>query len=177
MRLTFFSTTRSQLIRTAASQTSSFRVWWTWLTKPQRNFPSYSLFLFGFFLINDKKRFAYKREVRIEAAQKTLTPYGGRLAFQLPGGSWLLVHLKDKAKIRNKKRWSQVMYMYYLLGYKYFSDLNSMDKHYSHIKPKSSSSDFHFTGFGSLLNNIDSKLRVKVRKISFFKKVFLLICK
>lgn len=30
----------------------------------------------------------------------------------------MIAHLKDKKKIRAKKRWSQVMYMYYLLGHK-----------------------------------------------------------
>lgn len=30
----------------------------------------------------------------------------------------MIAHLKDKNKIRHKKRWSQVMYMYYLLGYR-----------------------------------------------------------
>ncbi|XP_029674249.1 chitin synthase chs-2-like isoform X2 [Formica exsecta] len=43
------------------------------------------------------------------------TPYGGRLVWTLPQ---LVVHLKDKNKIRHRKRWSQVMYMYYLLGYR-----------------------------------------------------------
>uniref|UniRef100_A0A3B5LPW2 chitin synthase n=1 Tax=Xiphophorus couchianus TaxID=32473 RepID=A0A3B5LPW2_9TELE len=46
------------------------------------------------------------------------TPYGGRLMFVLPEGNMLYVHLKDKGRIRNKKRWSQIMYMYYLLGWK-----------------------------------------------------------
>ncbi|XP_076826575.1 chitin synthase 1 [Brachyhypopomus gauderio] len=46
------------------------------------------------------------------------TPYGGRLIFVLPEGNMLYVHLKDKSLIRNKKRWSQIMYMYYLLGWK-----------------------------------------------------------
>ncbi|XP_035508265.1 chitin synthase 1 [Morone saxatilis] len=46
------------------------------------------------------------------------TPYGGRLMFVLPEGNMLYVHLKDKTLIRNKKRWSQIMYMYYLLGWK-----------------------------------------------------------
>ncbi|XP_036439164.1 chitin synthase 1 [Colossoma macropomum] len=46
------------------------------------------------------------------------TPYGGRLVFVLPEGNMLYVHLKDKQLIRNKKRWSQIMYMYYLLGWK-----------------------------------------------------------
>ncbi|XP_070689214.1 chitin synthase 1 [Pempheris klunzingeri] len=46
------------------------------------------------------------------------TPYGGRLMFVMPDGNMLYVHLKDKSLIRNKKRWSQIMYMYYLLGWK-----------------------------------------------------------
>nr|XP_020471317.1 uncharacterized protein LOC109969026 [Monopterus albus] len=46
------------------------------------------------------------------------TPYGGRLIFVLPEGNMLYIHLKDKSLIRNKKRWSQIMYMYYLLGWK-----------------------------------------------------------
>lgn len=46
------------------------------------------------------------------------TPYGGRLVWTLPGRTKMIAHLKDKAKIRPKKRWSQVMYMYYLLGYR-----------------------------------------------------------
>ncbi|XP_015109350.1 chitin synthase chs-2 [Diachasma alloeum] len=45
-------------------------------------------------------------------------PYGGRLEWMLPGKTPLTVHLKDKNKIRHRKRWSQVMYMYYLLGYR-----------------------------------------------------------
>ncbi|KAL1421019.1 hypothetical protein MTO96_004376 [Rhipicephalus appendiculatus] len=45
------------------------------------------------------------------------TPYGGRLVWTMPGRNGLVVHLKDRSLIRNKKRWSQVMYMYYLLGH------------------------------------------------------------
>ena len=46
------------------------------------------------------------------------TPYGGRIVWTLPGKTRIVCHLKDKAKIRHKKRWSQCMYMYYLLGYR-----------------------------------------------------------
>ena len=46
------------------------------------------------------------------------TPYGGRLIWQLPGNTKIICHLKDKNKIRHKKRWSQIMYMYYFLGHK-----------------------------------------------------------
>ncbi|XP_034938780.1 chitin synthase chs-2-like [Chelonus insularis] len=48
-------------------------------------------------------------------------PYGGVLEWILPGKNKLIVHLKDKNKIRHRKRWSQVMYMYYLLGYRLIS--------------------------------------------------------
>ncbi|KAJ3593437.1 hypothetical protein NHX12_005772 [Muraenolepis orangiensis] len=52
------------------------------------------------------------------------TPYGGRLMFVMPEGNMLYIHLKDKALIRNKKRWSQIMYLYYLLGWKGFVGKN-----------------------------------------------------
>ena len=44
----------------------------------------------------------------VEPPLKVPTPYGGRLVFSLPGDNTLVVHLKDKLKIRNKKRWSMV---------------------------------------------------------------------
>ncbi|KAH7726661.1 chitin synthase [Aphelenchoides avenae] len=46
------------------------------------------------------------------------TSYGGRVVFKLPAGTLMFIHLKDKKLIRHKKRWSQVMYMYYLLGHR-----------------------------------------------------------
>ncbi|KYN42444.1 Chitin synthase 3 [Trachymyrmex septentrionalis] len=56
--------------------------------------------------------------MRFSPPTKYPTPYGGRLVWSLPGKTNLIVHLKDKNKIRHRKRWSQVMYMYYLLGYR-----------------------------------------------------------
>ncbi|XP_077420139.1 chitin synthase 1 [Vanacampus margaritifer] len=56
------------------------------------------------------------------------TPYGGRLVFVMPEGNMLYVHLKDKGLIRNKKRWSQIMYMYYLLGWKGYLSKNPQAK-------------------------------------------------
>ncbi len=56
--------------------------------------------------------------ITLDHPQRTPTPYGGRLTWTLPGGTKMIVHLKDKNKIRHKKRWSQCMYMYYLLGYR-----------------------------------------------------------
>ncbi|KAK0423038.1 hypothetical protein QR680_007936 [Steinernema hermaphroditum] len=60
------------------------------------------------------------------------TPYGGRLVMQLPAGTLLFVHLKDKKLLRHKKRWSQVMYMYYLLGHRIMdSHLTIEDRQHS----------------------------------------------
>nr|XP_039248819.1 chitin synthase chs-2-like [Styela clava] len=42
------------------------------------------------------------------------TPYGGRIELQIPGNN-IIIHLKDSSKIRHRKRWSQCMYMYYIL--------------------------------------------------------------
>ncbi|XP_062614043.1 chitin synthase chs-1-like [Saccostrea cucullata] len=46
------------------------------------------------------------------------TPYGARFEWELLTSQKLVVHLKDKTKIRHRKRWSQVMYLYYLLTFK-----------------------------------------------------------
>ncbi len=57
-------------------------------------------------------------DLKLKLPKKYPTPYGGRLEYLMPGGNKLIAHLKDKMKIRHRKRWSQVMYMYYLLGHK-----------------------------------------------------------
>ncbi|RNA28824.1 chitin synthase, partial [Brachionus plicatilis] len=114
--------------------------------------------------VEEAALFAHKYDVQIEPPTKIVTPYGGQLRFKLPGGNFLIIHLKDKTLIRNKKRWSQIMYMYYLLGYKYFGDLENMEKFYhsgnvydvEHDKKKK------FFGFGNFLKNIDNSLRQKL---------------
>ena len=60
--------------------------------------------------------FVHCRNIKVKAPKRYPTPYGGRLVWTLPGKTKIVCHLKDKAKIRHKKRWSQCMYMYYLLG-------------------------------------------------------------
>lgn len=120
--------------------------------------------------------------MKIPPPFKTPTPYGGRLTWVLPGGNFLIAHIKDKTKIRHKKRWSQVsttdfyltretndvntqvMYMYYLLGYRLFGDLNIIEKLYKRKRKKNSSKSKSklFKGFGNLLNNMDNKKRIQV---------------
>jgi len=53
-------------------------------------------------------RACYGEHVEIDPPVKISTPYGGRLVWKMPGGNEIIVHLKDMAKIRHKKRWSQV---------------------------------------------------------------------
>ncbi|XP_046803682.1 chitin synthase chs-2 isoform X2 [Lucilia cuprina] len=60
----------------------------------------------------------HQTRIRLRPPKKYPTPYGGRLVWTLPGKTKFIAHLKDKDRIRHRKRWSQVMYMYYLLGHR-----------------------------------------------------------
>lgn len=62
--------------------------------------------------------YVHQCNIKLKLPKKYPTPYGGRLEWVMPGQNKLIAHLKDKMKIRHRKRWSQVMYMYYLLGHK-----------------------------------------------------------
>ena len=55
---------------------------------------------------------------KIPNPHKYPSPYGGRLVWRLPGGTKIICHLKDREKIRHRKRWSDCMFMYYILGYR-----------------------------------------------------------
>ena len=56
--------------------------------------------------VNDYGTFWYKRiGLDFPKPKKMVTPYGGRLSWELPGGTSLICHLKDKNKIRHKKRY------------------------------------------------------------------------
>ena len=59
--------------------------------------------------------------------EKIITPYGGRLIWKLENQTLLICHLKDKTKIKIKKRWSQLLYFLYFLGQKAVDQLDSMD--------------------------------------------------
>ena len=51
-------------------------------------------------------------------ATKLITPYGIQLKYTLKGKMPFYIHLKDNNKVKNKKRWSQVMYMNYVINYR-----------------------------------------------------------
>lgn len=54
------------------------------------------------------RKYYNKTNLVIHDPVKRPTPYGGQLEWKLPAGNKLIAHLKDKTKIRHKKRWSQV---------------------------------------------------------------------
>ncbi len=68
--------------------------------------------------VDEAASHVHQTNIRIRPPKKVPTPYGGRLVYTLPGKTKMHVHLKDKSLIRHKKRWSQCMYMYYLLGHR-----------------------------------------------------------
>ncbi|XP_019206504.1 chitin synthase chs-2 [Oreochromis niloticus] len=72
--------------------------------------------VFGIFKNIDQKLF--KKQQQVPDQKIIQTPYGGRLIVNMPQGNKIVVHFKDKELIRHKKRWSQIMYLYYLLGWK-----------------------------------------------------------
>lgn len=64
-------------------------------------------------VINDAASIVHKTHLKLRPPSKIPTLYGGRLIWTLPGKNKLIVHLKDKALIRHRKRWSQVcIYIY-----------------------------------------------------------------
>ena len=50
--------------------------------------------------------------------EKTHTPYGCQLYWKVGDVLPFYIHLKDNSKVKNKKRWSQVMYMNYIINYR-----------------------------------------------------------
>ena len=63
--------------------------------------------------------------VKLPRATKTRTPYGYRLSWTLGTTTQVMpfcVHFKDKTVVKAKKRWSQVMYMNYVINYRITKD-------------------------------------------------------
>ncbi|KAI3387463.1 hypothetical protein SNEBB_005912 [Seison nebaliae] len=118
---------------------------------------------------------------------KILTPYGGRLIWIMPGRNKLIAHLKDKDRIRHRKRWSQVMYMYYLLSYlfnrrcfpKNSNNQLKLNKLYSKTKNHAMHNDFvvyndfsrenyienedDFVGFSLYLKTLPEKIKRRIQ--------------
>ncbi|XP_054158314.1 chitin synthase chs-2-like [Oppia nitens] len=68
--------------------------------------------------MDEAASYVHETIIQLQKPNVVPTPYGGKLEWTLPGQNKLIAHLKDKILIRHRKRWSQCMYMYYLLGYR-----------------------------------------------------------
>ena len=79
-------------------------------------------------IMDEAASYVHETNIRMRPPKKYPTPYGGRLEWLLPGKTKMIAHLKDKSKIRHRKRWSQVMYMYYLLGHRLMELPISVDR-------------------------------------------------
>ena len=61
--------------------------------------------------------------VTLKRCKREKTPYGYRLTWDIGKGDMpFTVHFKDKSLVKPKKRWSQVMYMNYVLNYRMITD-------------------------------------------------------
>ncbi|CAL1533693.1 unnamed protein product [Lymnaea stagnalis] len=54
----------------------------------------------------------------LDRARCWITPYGLQIFCQLPSGLPMFVHLKDPKKVKSKKRWSQAMYINYVMRFR-----------------------------------------------------------
>ena len=59
-----------------------------------------------------------KVKLNLETSRCLETPYGIQILWTLPGGMPLFIHLKDPVKVKPKKRWSQCMYIHYVMKYR-----------------------------------------------------------
>ncbi|XP_036439405.1 chitin synthase chs-2-like [Colossoma macropomum] len=71
-----------------------------------------------YIIFSDEGKGSFRERKPLPEQKLIQTPYGCRLQYTLPHGNTLIVHFKDKHRIRHKKRWSQIMYLYYLLGWR-----------------------------------------------------------
>ena len=70
-------------------------------------------------------------KVNLKDGKKIQTPYGYRFTWEVESTRMaFMIHLKDNQKIKNKKRWSQVMYMNYILKYRAATDTLDLSNTY-----------------------------------------------
>ncbi|XP_038581359.1 chitin synthase chs-2-like [Micropterus salmoides] len=113
----------------------------------------------------------FKKQQQIPDQKIIRTPYGGRLVVTMPHGNNIVVHFKDKELIRHKKRWSQIMYLYYLLGWKlmtkYYARLERehkdtliAEKHNTYLLALDGDTDFQPTAVMLLIDRLKMYPRV-----------------
>ena len=100
-------------------------------------------------------------KVRLQDCRREKTPYGYRLTWYLgsnDSGMPFTVHMKDNLKVKNKKRWSQVMYMNYII--KYRIQQNGLDPDNTFILTTDADIDFTSESAVVLLDMLASNEKV-----------------
>ena len=98
-------------------------------------------------------------KVKLKDCRKEKTPYGYRLTwFLCNNGMPFTVHMKDNLKVKNKKRWSQVMYMNYVINYRIQED--RLDPENTFILTTDADIDFTAESAVVLLDNLASNPKV-----------------
>ena len=98
--------------------------------------------------------------IDLKKCQRIKTPYGYRLKWDIYGlgGMPFTVHFKDKLLVKPKKRWSQVMYMNYVINYRIKEEnLNASD---TYILTTDADIDFTPLSADVLLDMLASNQRV-----------------
>ncbi|XP_076851643.1 uncharacterized protein LOC143502807 [Brachyhypopomus gauderio] len=97
----------------------------------------------------------FKKKSLLPQQKIISAPYGGRLEYTLPKGNVMMVHLKDKELIRHKKRWSQVMYLYYLLGWRLNRKYFKIEKTNTYILALDGDTDFQPSAVMLLIDRLN----------------------
>lgn len=99
--------------------------------------------------------------VKLKKGKKMETPYGYRLSWVLGMTEATMpfcIHFKDKNLVKPKKRWSQVMYMSYVINYKIVQD--GLDPDNTFILTTDADIDFTADSAVVLLDMLDTNLNV-----------------
>ena len=97
--------------------------------------------------------------VELQSVRREETPYGHRLTWFVGLQDMrFTIHLKDNLKVKNKKRWSQVMYMNYIL--KHRIELENLSKDNTFILTTDADIDFTADSAVVLLDTLASNKEV-----------------
>ena len=97
--------------------------------------------------------------LNLKRCKREKTPYGYRLTWDIGMGDMpFTVHFKDKSLVKPKKRWSQVMYMNYILNYRMQTD--NLDPKDTFIMTTDADIDFTPLSADVLLDMLASNERV-----------------
>ena len=93
----------------------------------------------------------------LRRCMKQETPYGYRLSWNIGPDEVMpfSIHMKDNLKVKNKKRWSQVMYMNYVLNYRIRKD-QQLDDSNTFILTTDADIDFSAESAVVLIDNLAS---------------------